>query len=101
MAFAYEDLKAATFHNNPSFVSEWLHRTCAGEKENRDEHQKWMGSLLGLAAYQHSVDVVLCIIDHIGSLDDCKGESFYTCSPAYTNDLLQLRDSHRLFLAFF
>ena len=83
MALAYEDLKTATFLNNLSFVSEWL-QTCAVEKENKDENQKWMGSLLGLAAYHHSVDVVLCIIDHIRSLDDCKGEPFsailYVCS---------------------
>ena len=72
MAFTYEDLKAATFHNNRSFVSEWL-RTCTGDEENKDEHQKWMGSLLGVAAYHHSVDVVSCVIDYITPLDNCKG----------------------------
>ena len=70
MAFAFEDLKAAVFHNNRSFISEWLH-TC--DEGNKDEHQKWTGSLLGVAAYHHSVDVLWCIIDHIKPLDNCKG----------------------------
>ena len=72
MAFTYEDLKASAFHNNRSFVTEWLH-TCAGDEENKDEHHKWIGSLLGVAAYHHSVDVVSCIIDYITPLDNCKG----------------------------
>ena len=71
MDFAYDDLKTAAFHNNRLFISEWLH-TCADEG-NKDEHQKWMGGLLGVAAYHHSVDVVWCIIDYIKPLDNCKG----------------------------
>lgn len=69
MAFAYEDLKAAAFHNNQSFVLEWL-QTCPDDDDNK---QKWMGGLLSQAAYHHSVDVVNCIIDHIKPLDNRKG----------------------------
>ena len=72
MAFTFDDLKAATFHNNQSFVSDWL-KTCTDDYENRDANQKWMGRLLGVAALHHSVDVANCIMDYIKPLDDRGG----------------------------
>ena len=72
MAFTFDDLKAATFHNNQGFVSDWL-QTCTDDEENKDANRKWMGSLLGVAALHHSVDVANCIIDYIKPLGDYKG----------------------------
>lgn len=78
MAFTYDDLKAATFHNNQAFVSDWL-INCAAEEDNKDVNQKWMGSLLSLAAYHHSVDVANRIIDHIRPLSNRKGLCLIEC----------------------
>jgi len=74
MAFTYEDLKSATFHNNRSFVSDWLDTcTAAAGGDDKNKDQEWIGNLLSVAAYQHSVDVVRCIIEYITPLSNCKG----------------------------
>lgn len=72
--FPYEDLRTtaiATFPRNPSSVSEWLGTYASGDDVNLTE---WIGRLLTVAAYHHSVDVAKCIINYIKPLDNRKGE---------------------------
>ena len=64
-----KDLEAAVHRNNYKFISDWLEGFTQEEKD-KGIHRQRCGSLLRLASYCHSVDVVKCIVPP-GS---CNGE---------------------------
>lgn len=63
-AVSYEILEMAAFHNNQDLVLDWLENSKGQQDRNR-----WRCSLLSRAAYNHSVDVVKCIMSFGADFD--------------------------------